>query len=99
MKTRLDRYLFLLIIAVSYFPAMAISSNQPITPNNFTGSDTERIQAAVNAARETTCKIVIPRENANGSNIWKIDQAILLPSNISIILDNCTIQLSDSCRD
>ncbi|MBX2925472.1 MAG: hypothetical protein KF746_24960 [Chitinophagaceae bacterium] len=70
-----------------------------ITPNDFNGSDTERIQAAVNAAKKTTHKIVIPQINSNGTNVWKIDSAILLPGNMTIILDNCIIQLSDSCRD
>lgn len=28
-----------------------------------------------------------------------IDSAILLPSGMTVILDNCTLQLSDSCRD
>ncbi len=70
-----------------------------ITPNDFTGSDIERIQAAINAAKKTTHKIVIPQRNSNGTNVWKIDSAILLPGNMTIILDNCIIQLSDSCRD
>lgn len=70
-----------------------------ITPNHFSGTDTERIQAAIDSATKTTQKISIPLGNANGSNIWKLDRAILLPSNITVILDNCTIQLSDSCRD
>jgi len=70
-----------------------------ISPNNFKGNDTERIQSAINATEGTTNKVVIPRFNSNGSEIWLIDKAILLPSNISIILDNCTLQLSDKCRD
>ena len=41
----------------------------------------------------------IPHYNSNGSYIWKVDKAILLPGNITVLLDNCTIQLSDSCRD
>ena len=70
-----------------------------ITPNQFKGSDTERIQAAVKKASETTGKVVIPAANSNGTNIWLLDSAILLPSDIEVILENCTIQLSDSCRD
>lgn len=70
-----------------------------ITPNSFKGSDIERILAAINAAKETTHKIVIPKRNSNGSNSWKINRAILLPSNMTVILDNCVIQLSDDCRD
>ncbi len=92
------KYLFLLMIVAFSLPVNA-DSDRTITPNDFKGSDAERIQAAVNAAKETTCKVVIPKRNSNGSNSWIIDRAILLPSNMTIILDNCMIQLSDSCRD
>ncbi len=74
-------------------------STNDITPNNFTGSDIVRIQAAINAAKGTTHKIVIPKRNSNGTNYWKIDSAIVIPSNMTLILDNCVIQLSDHCRD
>ncbi|WP_332456126.1 glycosyl hydrolase family 28 protein [Petrimonas sp.] len=70
-----------------------------ITPNQFKGSDIERIQQAIRLAQKTSRKVVIPQSNANGTLAWKIDRAILLPSDITIILDNCTIQLSDECRD
>ncbi len=70
-----------------------------ITPNQFEGSDTERILLAIEAAKGTTNKILIPSRNANGTNKWLLDSAILLPSNMTVILDNCTIQLSDRCRD
>ena len=70
-----------------------------ITPNQFKGSDIQRIQSAIDRAKGTTNKIVIPARNSNGTNIWKVDSAILLPSNMTVILENCTIQLSDSCRD
>lgn len=70
-----------------------------ITPNLFKGSDVQRIQSAINAARGKINKVVIPLWNANGTNIWSIDNAILLPSNMTVILDNCTIKISDKCRD
>lgn len=70
-----------------------------ITPNNFPGSDSERIQAAIDSAKGTTDKIVIPKRNSNGTNLWKIDHAILLPGNMTVILDDCIIQLSDKSRD
>ncbi|WP_353719868.1 glycosyl hydrolase family 28 protein [Dyadobacter sp. 676] len=71
-----------------------------VTPNQFKkGSDSDRIDAAIKAAQKTSGVVVIPAMNANGSRIWKIDRAILLPNDITVMLDNCTIQLSDSCRD
>lgn len=70
-----------------------------ITPNQFEGSDIDRIQKAIDFAGKTIHKVVIPGVNSNGTTIWKIDRAILLPPNMTVILDNCTIQLSDQCRD
>ena len=74
-------------------------SESDITPNRFKGTDTERIQQAVQLAKRTNQLVRIPHQNANGSGIWMIDSAILLPSGINIVLDNCTIQLSDQSRD
>ena len=70
-----------------------------INPNQFKGSDIDRIQKAIDFAAHTMHKMVIPGINSNGTNSWIIDRAILLPPNMTIILDNCTIQLSDQCRD
>ncbi len=72
---------------------------EPVTPNQFSGTDTERIQQAVDAAKNHGDIVRIPAWNANGSFTWKVDKAILLPGSITVLLDNCTIQLSDSCRD
>lgn len=89
-------FCFALLAAASVPEGFAQS---PITPNDFEGSDTRRIRLAIDAARGTTNTITIPHRNANGSNIWMIDSAILLPSGMTVILDNCVMQLSDSCRD
>lgn len=70
-----------------------------ITPNQFEGTDTERILQAIEAAKNTSHLVRIPHQNANGKNVWMIDSAILLPSHINIVLDNCTLQLSDQSRD
>ena len=74
-------------------------AQQNITPNQFKGNDIQRIRSAIEAAKATTGKVVIPPVNSNGTNLWLLDSAILLPGNMTIILDNCTIQLSDQCRD
>lgn len=76
-----------------------LENDQSITPNDFAGNDSERIQSAIDSARGRTNKVVIPMRNSNGSSIWKIDKAILIPSNMTLILDNCIIQLSDQSRD
>lgn len=106
----ITRFIFRILISIiscSIFIGCSKENNEDdntqnwenISPNNFIGSDTDRIQSAIKAAKGTTNKVVIPFLNSNGSEIWLIDKAILLPSNMSIILDNCTLQLSDKCRD
>jgi len=68
-------------------------------PNQFKGTDTERIQAAIQAAKGTSNKIIIPAANGDGTYVWKIDSAILLPSDMTVILENCTLQLTNESRD
>lgn len=71
-----------------------------IHPNQFEGNDIQRIQSAIDAAAKGSVnKVVIPSRNSNGTNLWLLDSAILLPANMTVILDNCTLQLSDQCRD
>ena len=73
-----------------------------ITPNAFEGTDIERINRAIDAAAETGGRVVIPRVNVRGGqrrDLWLIDSAILLPSHVTLELDNCRIKLSDRCRD
>ena len=70
-----------------------------VTPNHFEGTDSERIQAAVDRAATTTGVVTIPAWNASGADRWLIDRAILLPGGITVVLDDCTIQLSDTSRD
>ena len=72
-----------------------------ISPNKYkTGSQSERIQKAINEAKNTTGKVVIPKYDAVGKkSVWLIDQAILLPGDFELELNNCIIKLSDKCRD
>src|SRR3546814_2043116 len=74
--TKPIRLAFLLAGYILTCTAPGYSTEIP-NPNQFEGSDTERIQAAVQAAKGTSNKIVIPAANDNGSYIWKIDNAIL----------------------
>lgn len=70
-------------------------------PNEFEGTDIERINKAVAAAAAGDGRVVIPRVNRGGgpADQWLIDSAILLPANITVDLDGCRIKLSDRCRD
>lgn len=58
------------------------SANALITPNDFEGDDSSRIEAAIKKACETGERSVeIPRMNkARRDAIWLIDRAILLPT-------------------
>jgi len=78
------------------------SSYAVVTPNDFEGSDTARINQAITEGVKNGRRVVIPRENrgAEGTrNIWLLDSAILLESGLLLELENCHIKLSDRCRD
>ncbi len=71
-----------------------------ITPNdvNVCGEcDSDSIQNAVDFAHETGVgKVVIPAINERtGGNVWDITETILLPDDITIVLDNCRLRLAD----
>ena len=73
------------------------------TPDAFTGSDNERIQAAIDAAAASGGGPVVvePRvpDAASRRTYWLLDHAILLPSDITLVLSGCKLKLSDRCRD
>lgn len=66
-------------------------------PNEFSGTDSERIQKAVDEAKKSGMnKVVIPPYNAlTGENKWVIDKAISLPSDISVVIDNAYMVMAD----
>ena len=73
------------------------------TPNGFEcGSDSERIQCAINEAEKSGCgKVVIPHYNEKSDSLlWTIDKTVLIPSDMTVILDNCHIRMADGvmCR-
>ena len=74
-----------------------------ITPNDIgilADTDARSIQNAVDAAHKNGSRVVIPRLNERtGECIWVIDRAILLPSDIEVILDNCHLRLADGIYD
>ncbi len=73
-----------------------------VTPNDFEGSDSERINQAIAAVATTGQRVVIPKMNRtkNGvRDIWLLDTAILVQSGTTLELQNCHIKLSDRCRD
>lgn len=86
--------------------------NSFFDPNNYSGSDIERINAALKAAgncggtvRIGKRKPALQMAGGNGiatleeRDIWIIDSAILVPGNVHLIIDNPTVKLSNICRD
>ena len=75
-----------------------------ITPNDadvVSKTDSESIQRAVDLAKKTGInKVVIPAYNERtGKNIWEIDKAIVLESDIEIVLDNSYLIQKEGCFD
>ena len=73
-----------------------------VSPNAFeTGSDSDRIEAAVARAVESGERSVeIPRLNARrGQPLWLIERAILVPSDFTLVLRDCRIQLAPGTQD
>ena len=92
-------YIVAILMLLSCHHRMTPSTDTFVTPNQFQGTDTERIQQAVDFAHQNRLPVLIPQANKNGNRVWMIDEAILLPSHTHLILDNCTLQLSDESRD
>ncbi|MBQ9545351.1 MAG: hypothetical protein IJV00_09515 [Clostridia bacterium] len=64
-------------------------------------TDTETLQAAVDAAAGGGT-VVIPRRKSPFEperDFWLLDSAVLLPSDVNVVLSGCTVKLSDRCRD
>ena len=72
------------------------------SPNDYSGTDADRINLAIEAAAAVTGRVVVPRINNGGGSpreVWLLDAAIRLRSHVTLELDNCRIKLSDRCRD
>lgn len=71
-------------------------------PNYYSGSDSTKISHAIQAAAALGGVVRIKARQPDGISdrtFWLIDEAIILPGNTTIIIENCMIKLSDSSRD
>ena len=71
---------------------------QFITPNDtIRENDSASIQAAVDLAKKNGInKVVIPRLNARtGEEKWIISETVKLPSDITVVLSDCFMQMAD----
>lgn len=73
----------------------------PNDPGILAETDSLSIQNAVDAALKTGLgRVVIPRYNKRtGACQWDVDKAIILDSNLEIVLDNCYIRQMDGSMD
>lgn len=65
------------------------------------GTDNETIEAAIADLGKDGVLVIEPRVSdiEPERDYWLLDRAILLPENITVIVRNCMIKLSDRCRD
>ena len=68
-----------------------------VIPAMDTDNDSQAIQAAIKqAAASGINRVLIPKKQTpQGFTYWEINKTILLPSNITIILDDCHLRLKD----
>ena len=72
------------------------------TPNRFSGCDSERIAKAIAASQKCGGIVRIPPRSPDAESdrtFWLLDEAILIPGNTTLYLDNAVLKLSDRCRD
>ena len=64
-------------------------------------NDSQTIQNAVDYAEQTGMgEVIIPRFNTRtGKALWDLPKAILLPSDMTVVLDNCYIRHADDSHD
>ena len=64
-------------------------------------SDNETLEAAIANVGRDGVVVIEPRVSdiEPERDYWLLDRAILLPENITVIVRNCMIKLSDRCRD
>ncbi|MBQ8510290.1 MAG: hypothetical protein IJ493_10330 [Clostridia bacterium] len=73
-----------------------------INVNDFKGiTDSDTIESALNHLQPDGILLIPPRisDIEPERRHWLLDRAVLLPANTTVILQNCTVQLSDLCRD
>lgn len=68
--------------------------------NNFKGkNDSEILNNAVKGRGKDGIVIISPRLIDETRDYWLLDNAILLPENTTVVLQNVKIKLSDRCRE
>jgi hypothetical protein len=77
-------------------------SSDIANPNAYRGTDSERIEQALAAALQRGLPLRLTArepDELSERRHWLLDRAILLQAKSTLIIDNCTLQLSDASRD
>lgn len=85
--------------SITYASTKALVDGLMIDPNSFTGTDTEKIQQAVDLSSATGRPVKIAHNDSTGLDLWMIDEAILLNSNTIIYIVESKLKLTDTSRD
>ncbi len=73
-----------------------------INANDFcAATDNETIEKALAHLGNDRTLVIPPRMSAVEPErcFWLLDRAVLIPENTTVVLKNCTVKLSDRCRD
>ena len=64
-------------------------------------TDSDTLEAAIANRGKDGIVVITPRRGEVDAErtYWLLDRAILLPSNVTVVLQNCKLKLSDRCRD
>ncbi len=99
----MPRLLLLVLTATLALSSSAFAQVPSNNPNDYAGTDSERIAAAVDAGVQyhNGTVVIPPRvpDKVADRDYWLLDSAILLPSDTTLTLKSCTLKLSDKCRD
>ncbi|MEZ6074862.1 MAG: hypothetical protein R3C56_04045 [Pirellulaceae bacterium] len=90
------------VVILTFGLLAAGSAVADVSPNDFQGSDVQRINQAIEVAAARGEPVVIPRINqsADGErDVWLLDSAILVRNDTYLELQNCHLKLSDRSRD
>ncbi|MCF0234055.1 MAG: hypothetical protein HUK22_03650, partial [Thermoguttaceae bacterium] len=71
-------------------------------PNAYSGPDSARLARAVEASARFGGLVRVPARIPDAESprdFWLLDEAIVLPGNTTLLLENCVLKLSDACRD
>lgn len=68
--------------------------------NDFTGrTDSEILKTAIQQRGKDGIVVISPRTVDQTRDYWLLDEAVLLPENTIVVLQNVKLKLSDNCRD